>query len=98
MYGLSDDEVSAIVAGDFAGFAPPEAALLRLADAMADTPSNVSDALYAELRRHFSEEQLMELAANAALENYRARSNRLFDVGSDHLYRRGLHFKSHDAA
>jgi alkylhydroperoxidase family enzyme len=30
-----------------------------MADALADTPSNVSDELYAELRRHFSEEQLI---------------------------------------
>jgi alkylhydroperoxidase family enzyme len=93
MYGLSDDQISAIVAGDFSGFPPLEIALLRMADAMADTPSNVSEELYAELRRHFSEEQLIELAASAAQENYRARYNRVFDVGSDGLYRKGLHFK-----
>jgi hypothetical protein len=46
---------------------------------MSDTPSNISDEVYAELRKHFSEEQLMELAANAALEGYRARFNRVFD-------------------
>src|SRR5271157_357284 len=79
-------------------FAPPEVALLRLADAMADTPSNVSDALYAELRRHFSEEQLIELAASAAQENFRARYNRVFDVGSDGLYRKGLRFKERRVA
>lgn len=66
---------------------------MRMADAVADTPSNVSDELYQELRRHFSEEQLIELAATAALENFRARYNRLFDVGSDGLYRKGLRFK-----
>jgi alkylhydroperoxidase family enzyme len=93
MYGLSDDEVAAIREGRIEGFAPPEAALLRMADAMADTPSNVSDELYAGLRRHFSEEQLIELAATAALENFRARNNRVFDVGSDGLYRKGLRFK-----
>jgi len=64
-----------------------------MADAMADTPSNVSDELYDELRRHFSEEELMELAANAALENFRARWNRVFDVGSDGIYRKGMKFK-----
>jgi alkylhydroperoxidase family enzyme len=64
-----------------------------MADAMADTPSNVNEGLYEELRRHFSEDQLIELAATAALENYRARYNRVFDVGSDGLYRRGLKFK-----
>jgi alkylhydroperoxidase family enzyme len=93
MYGLTDEEIDQIRGGLIEGFSPPEAALLRMADAMADTPSNVSDELYAELRRHFSEEQLIELAATAALENFRARSNRVFDVGSDGLYRKGLRFK-----
>jgi alkylhydroperoxidase family enzyme len=94
MYGLSDDEIEAIREGRYDGFVASEAALLRMADALADTPSNVSDELYAELTNHFSIEQLMELAANAAFENYRARSNRLFNVGSDALYRKGLKFKS----
>ena len=34
-------------------------------------------------RSAFSEEQLIELAASAAPENFRARYNRLYDVGSD---------------
>jgi len=93
MYGCSNEEIDAIRSGSLEGFEPPEAALLRMADAMADTPSDVSDELYAELRRHFSEEQLIELAASAAQENYRARYNRVFDVGSDGLYRKGLRFK-----
>ncbi|HKE32606.1 MAG TPA: hypothetical protein VKD65_12835 [Candidatus Angelobacter sp.] len=95
MSGLSDEEITAIREGNFTGFAAPDVALLRMADALADTPSNVSDELYAELRRHFSEEQLIELAATAAQENYRARYNRVFDVGSDGLYRKGLRFKQH---
>jgi alkylhydroperoxidase family enzyme len=98
MYGLSDEEIAAIREGELVGFAPAEATLLRMTDALADTPSNVSDELYGELLKYFAEEQLMELAANAALENYRARVNRVFDVGSDHLYRKGLPFKSHRAA
>lgn len=93
MYGLSDEEITAIREGRFEGFSLPEVALLRMADAMANTPSNVSDELYGELCRHFSEEQLIELAASAALENFRARYNRVFDVGSDGLYRKGLKFK-----
>jgi len=66
--------------------------LLRLADAMADTPANVSDELYRELRVHFSEEHLIELTATAALENFRARFNRVFDVGSG-LHGKGLRFE-----
>lgn len=95
MYGLTDDEIAAVREGHFEGFVPAEAALLRMADAMADTPSNVDDELYSELRQHFSEEQLIELAACAALENFRARANRVFDVRSDGLYRKGLQFKQH---
>jgi hypothetical protein len=56
------------------------------ADAMTDTPANVSDDLYTRLRKQFSEEQLMQLGAQIAFENYRARWNRIFNVESDHLY------------
>ena len=94
MYGLSDEEIAVIRSGGFDGFAPPELALLRMADALAAMPANVSDELYAELRQYFSEEQLIELAASAALENYRARYNRVFEVASDGLYRKGVRFKS----
>ena len=53
MYGLSDDEIAAIREGRLDGFAPAERSLLRMADAMADTPSNVSDELYARTAATF---------------------------------------------
>ena len=59
---------------------------LSWADAMSDTPANISDDLYARLRKQFSEEQLMQLGAQIAFENYRARWNRIFNVESDNLY------------
>jgi hypothetical protein len=37
---------------------------------MANTPANISDDLYARLRHLFSEEQLLELGAHIAFENY----------------------------
>jgi alkylhydroperoxidase family enzyme len=83
MSGLSDAEIAAILDKNYDAFAAAEAALLHMADAMADTPAYVSDELYAQLRRHYSEEQLIELATDAGLENLRARFNRVFDVGSD---------------
>jgi alkylhydroperoxidase family enzyme len=64
-----------------------ERVVIELADAMVTAPSNISDDLYARLRIQFSEEQLMQLSAQIAFENYRARWNRVFDVGSDELYR-----------
>ena len=86
MFGLTDDEIASVISGEFAKFSAAEQALLRMAEALVGAPVNVSDELYAELRRHFTEEQLIELAADAAQENFRARRNRAFDVGSDSLY------------
>lgn len=60
--------------------------MIELADAMADTPSNISEELYTRLRAVFSEEQLLELGAQIAFENFRSRLNRVFDVESDQLY------------
>lgn len=56
--------------------------VLRLADRMTATPATVPEELFADLRREFSNEQLVELASALAWENYRARLNRVFDVGS----------------
>ena len=63
--------------------------MIDLADAMANTPSNISAELYARLHKQFSEEQLLELGAQIAFENFRARLNRVFDVESDQLYKPG---------
>src|SRR5207244_11881027 len=63
-----------------------ERLFIELADAMTDTPADISDDLYALLRQQFSEEQLMQLGAQIAFENYRARWNRIFNVESDNLY------------
>jgi alkylhydroperoxidase family enzyme len=54
---------------------------------MSQTPAEVSDEVYAEASRHFSEEQLVELAATTAMENFRARFNRAFLVEAQGLYR-----------
>jgi alkylhydroperoxidase family enzyme len=71
---------------DFSRFNSKERLVIELADAMANTPANISDELYARLKSEFSEEQLLELGAHIAFENYRARYNRAFDVESDNLY------------
>lgn len=85
--GLPGDKLQAVVNNDLSVFSPDERLVIELADAMADTPSNVSDDLYARLREKFSEEQLLQLGGQIAFENYRARLNRIFDVGSDEIYK-----------
>jgi len=85
--GLSDEKLCAVLGNDFSIFTETERLVIELADAMVTAPSNISDDLYARLRNEFSEEQLMQLSGQIAVENYRARWNRVFDVGSDHLCR-----------
>jgi alkylhydroperoxidase family enzyme len=87
--GLTDEKLAAVKGSDLSIFNDMEKLVIELADAMAGTPSNVSDDLYSRLREKFSEEQLLQLGSQLAFENYRARLNRIFDVGSDELYRPG---------
>ena len=85
--GLSDEKLRAVIGDNLSPFNDVERLVIELADAMVTAPSNISDDLYARLRKEFSEEQLMQLSGHIAFENYRARWNRVFDVGSDHVYR-----------
>src|SRR6185312_15622865 len=67
-------------------FSASECAALAFAEGMTRTPVDVSDEVFAEAQHHFSEQQLVELAATVAMENYRARFNRAFRVESQHFY------------
>lgn len=84
--GITPEKLAAIPGNDLSVFTDVERLVIELADAMASTPSNVSDDLYANLRAQFSEEQLLELGAQVAFENFRARLNRIYNAESDHLY------------
>lgn len=66
-----------------AAFSAAEKLVLRLTVALTRTPATVDDALFAELRREFSEAQLTELAMAIAWENHRARFNRTFAIGAE---------------
>lgn len=56
-------------------YTPAERAALAFAEAMTVTGQKVTDELFAEARRHFSEAQIVELAAAIALENFRSKFN-----------------------
>ena len=83
--GLSDDKLRAVRGDDLTPFNEIERLVIELADALTETPSNLSDDLYARLRNQFSQEQLNATGAQIAFENYRARWNRIFNVESDNL-------------
>ena len=83
---MSDQKLLAVTGDDLSVFNETERLVIELADAMSDTPSNISDELYNRLSKRFSAEQLLQLGGQIAFENYRARLNRVFDVKSDELY------------
>jgi alkylhydroperoxidase family enzyme len=63
-----------------------ERAAIEYAEEMSKTPVRVSDELFERLKKHFSDEQIVELSASIAYENYRARFNHALDVKSGNLY------------
>ena len=70
-------------------FTAAERAAFAVAEAATEMPAVVSDEIFAEARAHFDEAQLVALAAAVAMENYRARFNRVFQVESMELYQPG---------
>jgi AhpD family alkylhydroperoxidase len=63
-------------------FDETERLVLDYAVAMTATPSHVPDELFEALRARFDERQLVELTSAIAIENYRARFNWAFGIGS----------------
>lgn len=85
--GASEDKIAAIKQWRRSdSFSQPERSALAFAEGMTQTPANVAEDVFAEARLHFSDPQLVELAATVAMENYRARFNRAFLVESQHFY------------
>jgi AhpD family alkylhydroperoxidase len=80
--GLTDAQLLALPGyADSDLFSPLEKLVLDYAVAMTCTPTSVDDELFARMREHFDEPQLVELTFAIALENLRARFNWAFDIG-----------------
>jgi alkylhydroperoxidase family enzyme len=61
-------------------FSVREKLALELCERMTYTNKRVTDRFFNRLKRHFSEEELVELAAIIALENFRSKFNPVFAV------------------
>ncbi|HUS14561.1 MAG TPA: hypothetical protein VM536_06025 [Chloroflexia bacterium] len=70
-------------------FSPAEHAALAMADAMT-RDGTVPDPVFAAVRDHFSDDQIVELTATIAWENCSARFNRALHVPSANLYQGGV--------
>ncbi len=56
-------------------FSPAERVALEYAECITYTDRDVDDALFAELKKHFTEAQIVELTAAVAFENFRSKFN-----------------------
>ena len=61
-------------------YADAERVALEFAETMTITGRRMTDELFARARKHYSEEQLVELAAAVALENFRSKFNTAFGI------------------
>jgi len=85
---LTDEELAAVPRFEASElFSEREKLALAYAEGMSRTPVRVPDELFENLGRHFDKEQIVELTASIALQNYRSRFDHALGIGSDHLYR-----------
>ena len=64
-------------------FSDLEKLVLRYAVAMTQTPVDVSDGLFEELREQLNPQQMVELTSAIAWENYRARFDHAFGIEAE---------------
>ncbi len=67
-------------------FSDRERVALEYADRITVTELEVSDTLFAELRRHFSDDEIVELTGWIAWENCSSKFNRALRIDSQHLW------------
>src|SRR6266567_1797113 len=82
--GAAGEKVEAAL-GDYKKnplFSLRERLALELAERMTYTGKRVTDRFFNRLKRHFTDEELVELAAIIALENFRSKFNPVFAVES----------------
>jgi 4-carboxymuconolactone decarboxylase len=81
--GLTDEQLLALPRyRDSDLFTDTEKLVMDYATAMSRTPAEVPDSLFARLREHLDEVQMVELTHHIAVENLRGRFNVAFGVGA----------------
>lgn len=84
---VSDEELSEVANWhDTKILSERERTAIEYAEEMSKTPVRVPDELFERLKKHFSDEQIVELSASIAYENYRARFNHALNIESENLY------------
>jgi len=82
--GIPEDKLQAVDRyAEHPGFSPRERAALAWAEMVTISPNDITDEQFADLRRHFSDREIVELTVQAAFENFRARVNRALRIEDD---------------
>ena len=87
---MSDEKVLALA--DYAAsplYSEAERVALEYADCMTISGREVSDELFARLRRFYDDDALVELTATIAWENASSKFNRALRIPSQGLWKRG---------
>ena len=66
-------------------FSLRERLALELSERMTYTGKRVSDKFFKRLKKHFTDEELVELAAVIALENFRSKFNPVFGIEANNF-------------
>jgi alkylhydroperoxidase family enzyme len=87
--GIADDKLLALDDWPASSlFDERERVALEYADAITFSDRDVDDHLFARLRQHFSDDEIVELTAVVAWENSSSKFNRALRVPSHDLWRR----------
>ena len=78
--GATEAEMLALEKGDLSAFGARERVALEFAEKLTRDSNHLPDELFAELRRHFDEGQIVEVAAVAGVFNYFNRFNNALQV------------------
>ena len=87
--GVSDEKILALEDYEHSPhFAPAERVALHYADAITLSHLDVDDALFAQLRDYYDDDQIVELTMAIAWENASSKFNRALRIPSQKLWKR----------
>jgi alkylhydroperoxidase family enzyme len=82
--GIPEDKLQAVDRyAEHPGFTERERTALAYAEMVTISPNDITDEQFAEVRRHFTDREIVELTVQAAFENFRARVNRSLRIEDD---------------
>src|SRR5437763_5114667 len=82
--GIPEDKLQAVDRyAEHPAFTVRERTALAWAEMVTISPNDITDEQFADLRRHFTDREIVELTVQAAFENFRARANRALRIEDD---------------